>query len=114
LYVALAILLALLALLVLAARQKQTAVRAYATFHVTKDACFLNQKERLNVTRCVPVRANVYLLEFSRSVAQSVPIVSGSTCCPIRIGAAVVSENGVEVAFAGNPRYPIEASLLMP
>lgn len=114
LYVALAILVALLGLIVLAARQKQTSVRGYGTFYFTRNACYVDQKQRLNVTRCVPVSANVFLVEFGRSIGKSVPIVSRSTCCPGTTGAAIVSDRSVQIAFGAPRRYPIVASLLIP
>jgi hypothetical protein len=113
--VAAAALLAILALVVIAAVRQPAAVRGYAEFSAFRYGCSL-QPSSLNVLRCRRVGPNLYVLDFSESLAGSTAVISRSTCCggPSSAGIDPRNHREVVVSFPRQHRYPVIASVVVP
>lgn len=104
---------ALVALVAIAALRGPPGVRGYAEFTAFKDGCFVGDR-RHAVTGCRLDQPDRYIVTFDRSIDDSAPVVTRSTCCAGTASASVQGEREVLVVFPEEKRYPVVANLLVP
>jgi hypothetical protein len=108
----------LLAALVLIAGNNQPAVKAYAELIVTgPHGCTVTPERERNVIGCSPrpdLGPKVFQIIFKKTLINSTPVVSLSSCCLGSVSASVLEPNSALVVFGPQTKYPATASILVP
>lgn len=107
-------LLAVVAILVGVNTRSSHEIKGYAEFSVTTTGCAIEKQRSLNAKRCIVLGNGNYVLQFSKSLESSTPIVSRSACCP-GTAAATIRANGDVLVYLGRfKQREVRAALILP